>query len=381
MHVKDSLAAFVLIGAITTPAAAQTVDVRVKVDTQMIREVSQEIRDAMREVFGPDVRRDIANASREVAEVIGNLSRTAWTGGRQRNFPASQTDKESRTFAIGANGEFSLENLSGDIRIVPGSGRELTVDITRHSRGRTEADAKTGLTRVRVETTHRGDRATARTVYPQNERQPNYSVSVDYVVTAPAGTRITAKTLSGDVTVGAITGDLTINSTSGDVRITGATRLLHAKTVSGDVVLQNCAGPDVLEAGTMSGDVTGTNIKARRVELHSISGAVTGRNVTAQSAKLATMTDDVIFDGDLADGGRYEFSTHSGDVRLTLDGRTGFNLEATTFSGSVSSDLSLKVENLGTGRRATRNLRGTFGDGSATITASSFSGSVVVTKR
>lgn len=385
MHVRDSLAAFVLIGAITTPAAAQTVDVRVKVDTQTIREVtrevSQEIRDAMREVFGPDVRRDIARASREVAEVIGHLSHSAWTSGRQRNFPASQTDKETRTFAIGANGEFSLENLSGDIRIVPGSGSALTVEITRHARGRNDADAKAGLTRVRVETTHRGDRATARTVYPQNERSPNYSVSVDYLVTAPAGTRVTAKTLSGDVTVGAMTGDLTINSTSGDVHITGATRLIHAKTVSGDVILQNCASADVLTAATMSGDVTGTNIKARHVELQSISGNVTGHNVTAQSAKLHSMSDDVIFDGDLAAGGRYEFSTHSGNVRLGLDGRTGFNLEATTFSGSVRSDLPLKLENLGTGRRANRNVRGTFGDGSATITAKSFSGSVIVTKR
>lgn len=389
MHVKDSLAAFVLIGAITTPAAAQTVDVRVKVDTQAIREVtrevSQEIRDVMREVFGPemrrDIQRDIAGASRDIADVIEMFSHTAWSGGSQRSFPASQTDKDTRTFAIGANGEFSLDNLSGDIRIVPGSGREITIEITRVSRGRTEADAKSGLTRVRVETTHRGERVTARTLYPQNERQPNYSVSVDYVVTAPAGTRVTAKTLSGDVTVGAMTGDLTINSTSGDVHITGATHVTHAKTVSGDVILDNCASTDVLEAATMSGDVTGTNLRARRVELQSISGTVTGRNLTAASVKLHSMSDDVVFDGDLATGGRYDFTTHSGTVRLALDGRTGFTIEATTFSGSVRSDLPLTTSDVGRGRRINRNMRGTFGDGSATITATSFSGSVVVTKR
>lgn len=400
MHVKDSLAAFVLIGAITTPAAAQTVDVRVKVDTQAIREVtrevSQEIRDAMREVFGPELRRDLqrdlTSASRDIAEVVETLARGAWAGGYsvhrdmrdsgQRNFPASQTDTETRRFAIGNSGEFSLENLSGDIRIEPGSGRELTVEITRHARGRTDADARAGLARVRVETTHRGDRATARTVYPQNERQPNYSVSVNYVVTAPAGTRVTAKTMSGDVTVGAMTGDLTVNTMSGDVRVTGATRVTLAKTVSGDVVLNNCSAADVLEASTMSGDVTGTNIKARRVELHSISGTVTGRNVNAQSAKLHSMSDDVVFDGDLTAGGRYEFTTHSGAVRVAVDGRTGFHLEASTFSGTVRADLPVKIESTGgLGRRANRSMIGTFGDGSATITATSFSGSVLVTKR
>jgi DUF4097 and DUF4098 domain-containing protein YvlB len=402
MHAKQILTAVLLVGVVTTPAAAQPVDVRVKVDTQAIREVTADIREAIREAFGPEVRREIqreiTSASRDIADVIEQLSRHTWTGdldfgdlgrysdsrgARQRNFPASQTDKETRKFVIGAGGEFDLDNLSGDIRIVPGSGRDLIIEISRHSRGRTEADAKTGLARVRVETTHRGERATARTVYP-NDRQSNYSVSVDYVITAPAGTRITAKAISGDVTVGAMTGELTINSVSGDVQITGASRVLMAKTVSGDVVLTDCGAEGLLEASTMSGDVTGTNLKARRVELQSISGTVTGRNVNAQAVKLHSMSDDVVFDGDLASGGRYEFTSHSGTVRLSVDGRTGFTFEASTFSGSVRTDLPLKSNNVGAGagsRRANRTVRGTFGDGSATVTANSFSGDVIVTKR
>jgi len=407
MHAKQILTALLLIGVGAAPVTAQPVEVRVKVDTQAIREVTADIREALREAFGPEMRREmqreISSASREIADVIEHLSRSAWVGfedfdfddfvefgsggnsrgARQRNFPASQTDQETRTFAIGANGEFDLDNLSGDIRIVPGSGRDLTIQISRVSRGRTEADAKTGLARVRVETTHRGDRATARTVYP-NERQSTYSVSVDYVITAPAGTRITAKTISGDLTIGALTGELTLNSMSGDVRVTGATRVLHAKTVSGDVTLIDCGAEGLLEASTMSGDVTGTNLKARRVELQSISGTVTGRNVNAQAVKLNSMSDDVVFDGDLAAGGRYEFTSHSGTVRLALDGRTGFTFEASTFSGSVRTDLPLQVSNLGGGgssRRVNRDVRGTFGDGSATVTATSFSGSVIVTKR
>ena len=407
MRATTFLIALALVSAVAAPAAAQSVDVRVKVDTQAIREVTAEIREALREALGPDMRRDIqreiTSASREIADVIEHLSRSPWVGfedfdlgdfvefgnsgssrgARQRNFPASQTDKETRTFAIGANGEFDLDNLSGDIRIVPGSGRDLTIQISRVSRGRTEADAKTGLARVRVETTHRGERATARTVYP-NERQSNYSVSVDYVVTAPAGTRITAKTVSGDLTIGALTGEMTLNSISGDVLVTGAARVLHAKTVSGDVTLTDCGAEGLLEASTMSGDVTGTNIKARRVELQSISGTVTGRNVSAQAVKLNSMSDDVVFDGDLAAGGRYEFTSHSGTVRLAFDGRTGFTFEASTFSGSVRTDLPLQVKNIGSGagsRRMNRDVRGTFGDGSATVTANSFSGNVIVTKR
>lgn len=396
MHLKHILTALVILSGVAIPASAQPIDVRVndvrvKVDTQAIREVTADIREALHDAFGPEFRRelqrDVTNASREIADVIDHLSRSAWVGyagvRSQRNFPASQTDKETRTFAIGTNGEFDLDNLSGDIRIVPGTGRNLTIEISRVSRGRTEAEAKAGLSRVRVETTHRGDRATARTVYPR-DRQSNYSVSVDYLVTAPPGTRITAKTISGNLMIGAFTGELTLNSMSGDVQVTGATRVLHAKTVSGNVTLTDCGAEDLLEASTMSGDVTGTNIKARRVELQSISGAVTGRNVAAQAVKLNSMSDDVVFEGDLASGGRYEFTSHSGTVRLSVDGRTGFTFEASTFSGSVRTDIPLKSNNVGAGagsRRSTRNVRGTFGDGSATVTANSFSGDVIVTKR
>lgn len=398
MKVRLFLPALVLAGVVATPASAQPVDVRVKIDTHAIRDVAQEIREALREVFGPEMRldlqreissvtREISSATREIAHVVESLSRGHWEGyserhaAGQRNFPAALEDKETRTFAIGPNGEFDLDNLSGDIRLVVGTGRSLVIDIIRQAHGRSNNDARTGLNRVRVETTHRGDRVTAKTVYP-NERQSNYSVSVDYIITAPAGTRITAKTISGDVTVGAFTGDLSINTTSGDIQVTGATHLVHAKTISGDLVLRDVSAEGLLEAGTMSGDVTATNVRARRVDLGSISGSVTARNVDSAAVKLNSMSDDVLFDGDLAAGGRYEFTSHSGTVRLALDGRTGFTFEASTFSGSVRTDLPMKLSNTGTGtRRPNRNVRGTFGDGSATVTATSFSGSVVITKR
>jgi hypothetical protein len=388
LHTVTALVVISAIGTIAAPASAQVVDVRVKVDTQAIREATEEIREALREVFGPEMRREMTGLSREVAAAVEHLARSPWLGDggwvdsmRQRNFPAQQTDKETRTFAIGASGEFDLDNLSGDIRIEAGSGRNLTIQITRSARGRTEADARNGLTRVRVETTHRGDRATARTVYP-NERQSDYSVTVDYVVTAPAGTRITARAVSGDVTVGAITGEVAVHTTSGDVRVTGATRLVSAKTISGDITLLDTRAEGLLEAGTMSGDVTATNVSARRLTMSTISGDVSTRNVEAGDVKMNTMSGDVRFDGAIEPRGRYDFTSQSGTVRLSLDGRTGFSLEAQTFNGSVTTELELKSATPGAaGRRPARQLRGTFGDGSATITARSFSGSVVLVRR
>lgn len=379
--VLGSLAVATMLGATPTPSPAQPVDVRVTVDTQAIREAATEIRRAMREAFGPDARRDLSRelslATREIGAAVEGLANMPW----QRNFPASQTDRETRTFAIGTAGVFDIDNLSGDIRIVPGPGRELMIEITRQARGRTEADARTGLARVRVETMHRGDRATARTVYP-NERQSSYSVTVHYVITAPAGTRITAKTVSGDVIAGAMSGELAVHTTSGDVQVTGATQLISAKTVSGSITLRDTETSGPLDAGTMSGDVTATNVSARRVTLGTISGTVSVVGLKSGDVKLHTMSGDVRFEGPLEARGRYDFKSQAGNVRLALDDTIGFTLDADTFNGSVNSALPLQGTGaVSTQRRAARQLRGTFGDGSATITAKSFSGNVVIVKR
>jgi hypothetical protein len=67
-----------------------------------------------------------------------------------------------------------------------------------------------------------------------------------------------------------------------------------------------------------------------------------------------------------------------------LFGDTGFELNASTFSGSIRSELPLTVGgNDASGRRramTNRTMHATYGDGSAVLTVRSFSGDVVITK-
>jgi DUF4097 and DUF4098 domain-containing protein YvlB len=369
------------------PAAARQVDVRVKVDTRAAREVAQEVTDALRgamkSAFGPEFRRELTSAARDIAEVIEGLEHVTWnTGGRAQSsrYRATQSARETRRFTTGPNGQLDLDAVSGDITVTAGSGREIVVEIIRNARATTEAAAKAALARVRVDAEERGGRVTIKTIYP-SERQSNYSVSVDYVVTAPAGTRVSTRSFSGDARVVGIGGELSISTMSGDVVVTDAPRLTSAKTASGDITLTNVGAEGLLEASTMGGDILATGVKARRVDLGSVGGSVTARSVTADDVALKSMADDVVFEGTLTPRGRYEFTTHAGDIRLVLDGRSGFSFEGQTITGDVSSDLSLKTTTVGNRRASTKTLRGSFGDGSAVITAFTFSGDVVVTKR
>ena len=56
-----------------------------------------------------------------------------------------------------------------------GTGREIRVEITRTSRGRTDDDVRLGLQRVTVKVEQQGDRATVAVEYPREERRNGYS--------------------------------------------------------------------------------------------------------------------------------------------------------------------------------------------------------------
>jgi hypothetical protein len=70
-------------------------------------------------------------------------------------------------------------------------------------------------------------------------------------------------------------------------------------------------------------------------------------------------------------------------VRVTLTGNTGFELEAESFSGSVRADLANFQQQRDTPDRRNRQraVRGTFGDGSASLNITTFSGNVIVARR
>jgi DUF4097 and DUF4098 domain-containing protein YvlB len=92
----------------------------------------------------------------------------------------------------------------------------------------------------------------------------------------------------------------------------------------------------------------------------------------------STTSGGISFSGTLAKNGRYELKGFSGDVRLQLSGNTGFEVDATTFSGQIrSDDFPINAR----GRVNRRSLSGTYGDGSAVLDLQTFSGSIVIAKR
>lgn len=321
--------------------------------------------------------RDIAHARTATVRV----ERYQRGGGRE-----AQTERLTKTVRIGNQGALDVSNISGDIVVSRGGGNDATIEVVKTARAATADAAKEMLRLVQVDITERGGRAEIRVNYGAAGgglwgRWRNSNVSVAFTIHAPEGTRLTAKSMSGDIRVKDIKGEVAAESISGHVQIAGGGRVSTAKTMSGDVEIVDAQGQGVLEASSASGAVTLRNVKARRLDAQSISGNVVLSAVDCERASIQSMSGDVRYEGPLARNGRYELKSHSGEVRVAVTGGSGFEIDANTFSGSVRSDFPVQAESSGPGGFRRHSMHGTFGDGSAVLELNTFSGNIAVTKK
>ena len=309
---------------------------------------------------------------------------TAGAGPTDRWSDQQLTEKFSKTVPLPKGGSFELSNVSGDIIVTGGAGDQVVIDAVK--RGRTAEDLKA----LQIEVTTSATRVSVRTEYPRERR--NINASVDFTVTVPRGAAVTVQSVSGDLKLATIDGSLRAETVSGDVSITSAAQLESAKTVSGDVTVETAGNDADLSAASVSGSVTMRAVKARSLDANSVSGEITLTDVTCDRVKANSISGDVVFAGPLAKGGRYMLQSHSGDVTLHVNDKTGFEVNAGTFSGDITSDLQIVSTFGGEGERGQpgrkpksggpgQRVQGTFGDGGALLELSTFSGDVKIVSK
>jgi hypothetical protein len=334
----------------------------------------------------PAPAQDTHQRTRAVARVTRSIAAFPVVDSQRRGDREEQTERTTHTLKIGSSGELDISNIAGDIVVSRGGGSEATIEIVKTAQGRTAEDARQMLGLVQVEISERGGRGEVKTRYPSSEsrgNRRNINVSVACNIVTPADTRLIVRSISGNIKVGDIRGDLSLETVSGTVDVSKATRISAAKSISGEVTIADSTLEGSAEAGSISGAVKIRGVQARRLNISSISSGIVIENTTAERIDAQTMSGDVEFQSGLSGNGRYELKSHSGNVQVTLTGNTGFELEANSWSGSVRADLSnFKPQGeAADGRKRRRTLRGTFGDGSAFLNITTFSGNVIVTRR
>ena len=289
----------------------------------------------------------------------------ATAAGAQRNRDREHEDSQDvqsridTTFAFSRTGVVDLTQISGD------------VVVTAWNRG--EARIRAYAERGRVRSSLSSSRLTL-----EIESVRGRVGDSKFELSVPVGVRVIARSTSGDVSVKGTKGAVEARSTSGDVTVTEATDRIVLESVSGDVHGAQLTGE------TRSESVSGT-IEIRDangdVRAETTSGDVSLLGVTSRSVFATTVSGEVEYDGTIDANGRYEFHSHSGDIRLEIPESSGAQFTVETFSGSLDTEFKLTLQ---PGQRSTgrpRRFEFTLGNGSARVTAESFSGDVVLARR
>jgi len=230
--------------------------------------------------------------------------------------------------AIAAGSRVSAHNLNGNVRITPSTSGKVEVVGTKHGDRRYLDDVTIEV----VETSggvmicsmfKNADMSCDEDGFHVNGRRGYRDrdfddVSIDMEVRVPKGMRVSANSVSGDVSISGAEGTIRAGSVSGNVRVDQVRAAsVRASSVSGDidVTIDALTGDGDLEFSSVSGNVTATlpkDINAD-VTMRSVSGSLDSDFPLTLSGRMSRRS----LDARIGKGGRnLDVHTVSGDVRL-----------------------------------------------------------------
>jgi hypothetical protein len=291
------------------------------------------------------------------------------------------TERFSKTAHLDQNGTFDLTNVTGNIVITGGSGRDVGIDAMKRVQRPNPRAARLLLEMIDIQVTEQANRVEVRTIVP---RPRNFPGSVDFTISVPEDANVIVKTITGSIKATNVKGELRADAVAGSVSASGVRKVAALKCVTGDIEITDASAEDPVAASTVSGNISVRGLKARTVQLTSVSGNIRIEDAQIERMMVRTVQGNLDYTGDLARSGRYEFNSHSGDIRLMLSDTTGFEVLANTFSGTVRSDFTFNRGRAGAEGAAIqgpRTIRGAFGDASAMLALRAFSGNISLARR
>ncbi len=329
--------------------------------------------------------------------------------------PFHQSYSQSRELtprAIAAGSHVAIETGRGDITVHGTEGNDLRVSVSESASGTNESAADDRLKDVEVVIEQTGNDYS---IHPVHQSDFHGQVSVDLDVQIPKTASVTLHTPHGDINASAIAGAVDARAENGDIEIHDAGSDVAAQMQKGDARITGVGGNvtlkgrgDDVEVGDVAGNATldgpfvGSTIVRKvkgttrvtspwadltivqltgRLEMDSgdiklsdVAGLakIQTHNKDIDAENVAGQLDIVNSHGDVkivyANPPReaVNVTNDSGEVDLTLPGRSSFQISAFSRSGEVDSefeDSSLKT----TGDEKDGRLDGQFGSKSGAL--------------
>lgn len=300
-----------------------------------------------------------------------------------------------RTLQVSGAVDLQVSTGSGHIRVIPGGGNQVQVHATIRANegisswfgggGRLSPQEKVQRLEQNPPIEQSGNNIRIGHI---DDPDLKNNISIDYDVTVPQATRVTASTGSGDQETRGVQGPVDVRTGSGNLTVTSIGGEVHASSGSGDIAINdtkagirantgsgNIHGNGIggsVEASTGSGDIRIQQTSAGNVRVRSGSGTVELRGING-SLTVGTGSGDVRADG--TPSADWRIDTGSGTVTLNVAGQDGYEVYARTSSGSISVDAPMTNQNIS---NRGRELRGTVRGGGHLLDLHTGSGDIRV---
>jgi hypothetical protein len=309
----------------------------------------------------------------------------------------------------------AVYNLAGSVEIVPGSGGEVVVQVTRggSDAGRLELSVMEVDGREALIIRYPDDQV----IYPEMGRGSNTQIRVrddgtffggrssggdqirisgsgrgmeawaDLRIAVPRGSDFALFLAVGETRMQDVDGDLLIDTGAGPVHARGGAGELEVDTGSGEVTVEGFDGDLTVDTGsggveisdvrgsevtvdTGSGSVRGSGISSAVLEVDTGSGEIDLSGVAAAEITLDTGSGSVAVEL-LEDVDMMEVDTGSGAVTVRVPVSLGARVDLDTGGGGIDVDVPLEIQS------AKRDhVRGVLGDGRGTIVIDTGSGGI-----
>jgi len=226
----------------------------------------------------------------------------------------SAESEEEWVFKTGEITEIVLDSSGGDVLIEAVKSDEFLITAHKTAWHSTKAKAQSELGALSVTVTQTGNK-----IIIKYNREPKFffaglqqTDTVDFIISVPVGTEITAQTDYGDIYLNGKLGDGLVSTDFGDMTLSGIQGNLEARSNSGDINAEGISKEDSrVNLSSNFGNITLEKSNCGSIQIHSNSGSVILHDVNA-SEKIELSNDF----------GKLEFRKGSADI-LTMEANSG----------------------------------------------------------
>lgn len=262
----------------------------------------------------------------------------------------SASEQIQESFTIGDAPRLSLSNVKGSITIHGEERSDIQVTAVKQTQGEQDPG------RTEIHTSQEQDSIVVKTVYHNEDDgwlkrlRDDRVCAVDYVISLPHAC---------DLDISQVQGNIQVESVSGQVKVNAVQGLVELSKISGRTKVHG----------------VNANIKGHawtgRADLHTVSGSVQLHTANLSRIKANTVSGDLVLESDdrLAQDGRYDFNSVSGDVFFYLPADQGLESRGSTLSGKLKCDLPHEFS-----KRRRSGWRATVNQGGPAVRFNSVSG-------